>query len=502
MNKVRAWIVVSVLTRAGVLLAIILGALWPTYLNLYYAYNNSRIVALSHGDAWAGFYRALQSVDKLLGQEHWLAGLFFGTPSAMTLFGVPFMDPLILLSLLLSSPEVFWHLSISLGVVILAVLVFGRGYCSFACPASLLFFVSLRLREKIEWAIPWLYDFRRELPSGLRFGILLGGTVAAVLCGNWVWSLVLPYSMISSEIVNITLGVPLGITFTVFVFIVLSDFLVFPGEFCRSACPLGLILGRMSNHALIRTVSEKKDCKDNCESCLMACDLALNPRNGSLADCNLCGRCIAVCPAKKLSIRMKAPFSSARAAVLIVILSVISIVPSDALAHHYHGLPHYGYFDNYPQVPIEEFIAGEGRFELNFTLYNFQGMQRADVNQPGDTQIFLVIFDLKNKKTYGGVAEIAIHSGQKLVAKWNQKAEQESIYFINTQIPNDDDLKMEVRFQGPDGKPVIISSPFNLPGEGSTSTLGWLSFGIIFLIVAMVFASKQKHPNRKKGAAR
>jgi hypothetical protein len=134
---------------------------------------------------------------------------------------------------------------------------------------------------------------------------------------------------------------------------------------------------------------------------------------------------------------------------------------------------------------------------MNFTLYNFQGMQREDVNQPNDVQIFLVIFDLKDKSIFGGQANIEITSRDQLVTKWSQMAEQESIFLIHTEITDPDDLILKVTFVDPDGKSVTLSSPFQLPGEGGQRPLVWIGAALIFLVVALIFAGKQKRPRRR-----
>ncbi len=493
-RKGQLWINLSVLSRAGMLVAIVLGALWPTYLNLLHAYNNPRIVGLSHGAAWESFYRSVGTIGGLLGSEQSLPGLFFGTPASMTLFGIPFVDPVIFISLLLTSPSAVFGIALGLITVAVVAVVLGRGYCSFGCPASLFFTAALRIREKIEQWVPSLYDLRRELPGGLRYGMLVGGTIAAVVSGTWVWRLLLPYSMVSTGVVNLVIGVPLGATFYLFVFLLLSDLFLCPGEFCRCMCPLGLVLGRMSRHAIVQVRAGDRSCLEDCENCLATCDLALDPREGAVTDCSLCGRCVPACPSGKLAISPGLPRPGTRAAIVTTLLLVVLLFPSMAEAHHYHGLPHYGYFDNYPQTPIEEYIASDGRWEMNFTLYNFQGMQRADVNQPDDVQIFIVIFDLKEKATYGGRAEITILKEDEKVAVWDKVAEQESIFLVSTQILDPDDLKLEVRIKDPEGKQVILSSPFSLPGEGGQSPLVWVGCGLILLTITMVFASKQKRP--------
>ena len=102
---------------------------------------------------------------------------------------------------------------------------------------------------------------------------------------------------------------------------------------------------------------------------------------------------------------------------------------------------------------------------MHFTIYNFQGMQRADVDAPDDVQLFLVVYDLRRQKPYGGSADIEIHSGDSAVARWRMEPEQESVFYIHTQVPPDD-LSLRVRFADPEGKEVLLVSSFELPGEG------------------------------------
>ncbi len=495
----RRWVVGSIFSRGAVLVLIAVGGLWPTYLNLLHAYNNERIVGLSHGELWQGFYRAVHHADDFLGREAALSGLFVGTPASFTIGGISFIDPLAALSLIAANPFALGAMVASVLAVLAVVVLFGRAFCSFACPASLFFSSALRIREKTEDRFPALVSMRRAVPLGMRLGLLVGGLVAAVIAGSWVWQLILPYWMISTEIVNGIIGVPLGITYYLFVFIVLADFLVFPGEFCRALCPLGLLLGRTSRSAVVRVRAAQRDCAENCDRCANGCDLHLDPRHGAVSDCSLCGRCVTVCPVKKLAIRPHWPLITKRTAAGLggAALAVVLSVPADLAAHHYHGLPHYGYFDNYPQAPTEEYIAGNGRFEMNFTLYNFQGMQRADVNQPDDVQLFLVVFDLKNKRVVGGRAQIEIHDGTQRLALWDQQAEQESIYLVHTQLPPSDELRLTVTFDAGLEQPVKLSSEFRLPGEGGRSPLTWFAGGLVVLIVAMVLAGKQKRPAAK-----
>ncbi len=175
------------------------------------------------------------------------------------------------------------------------------------------------------------------------------------------------------------------------------------------------------------------------------------------------------------------------------------LLSSITWAHHYKGLPHYGYFDNYPQVPTDEYIATNGPWEMNFTLYNFQGMTRSDVDTPDDLQVFLIIYNLRNDTTYGGNAQIAIKSGTKTIGSWSMVAEQESLYWFNTSILNTKKLRLFVNFVDDKGKEVEISAPFNLPGQGGHNPLLWIAGGLVVLIVLVAVGTKQTRKTKKGG---
>jgi len=436
MRRGRAWVWLSV-------------ALWPTYLNLKYAYNNARIVGLSHGILWQRFYEAIGAVDKLVGVDDLLPHAFLGTAPALTLLGVEFTDPVVVPALLLSVPSALLSLGPGLLAVFVIALLFGRGFCSFGCPASLLFGFNLRLRELIELRIPRLRELRRALPSGLRFGVLIGGSAAAVLFGAWVWQLLLPYALVSSQAVQLIAGVPMGLSSGVLAFVLLADLLILPGEVCRALCPLGLLLGRCSRLALLRVAASAAPCPSGCDSCSDACDLWLDPRDTTPADCNLCGRCVVACPTARLSIGPRLPRlpRPRRRAVGAAALVLALLAPAAA---------------------------------------------------PDDVQIFLVVYDLRRQRPFGGEAEISIRSGDEVVTRWRKQAEQESLFYIHTRVPDGGDLSLDLALLDAGGQRVELSAPFHLPGEGGRNPLLWMACGLAGLIAVMLVASKQTRPGRRR----
>ena len=75
--------------------------------------------------------------------------------------------------------------------------------------------------------------------------------------------------------------------------------------------------------------------------------------------------------------------------VLMLLVSVSLLGVGSVAAHHFKGLPHYNYFENYPQVPEEEFLGQAGDYEVSLVVYDFQGIDRENVEDPDNVRLFL-----------------------------------------------------------------------------------------------------------------
>lgn len=105
-------------------------------------------------------------------------------------------------------------------------------------------------------------------------------------------------------------------------------------------------------------------------------------------------------------------------------------------AHHFKGLPHFNYFENYPQIPQEEFIGQSGNYEFSLVLYDFQGIKKSDALQPEDARLYLAIYDLIKNKTYQGPLELQILLDGKILYRKSYKSSvEESIYTLQEKLP-------------------------------------------------------------------
>jgi len=77
--------------------------------------------------------------------------------------------------------------------------------------------------------------------------------------------------------------------------------------FCKFACPLGAVLGLFNKISLIKINVNSNKC-NGCQACKNVCPMNITILNSTLlskSNCILCGRCVKVCPSKKIEYSIK-----------------------------------------------------------------------------------------------------------------------------------------------------------------------------------------------------
>lgn len=131
-----------------------------------------------------------------------------------------------------------------------------------------------------------------------------------------------------------------------------------------------------------------------------------------------------------------------------------------AEAHHFKGLPHYNYYENYPQVPEEEFLGQAGEYELSLVVYDFQGINKEKVESPDNVRLFLLIFNLLDNKIYQGPLTVEVMDRDRVAHSVRfDSADLENIYSLHRELPDtgkysvritlhgENDLQCEIAFQ-------------------------------------------------------
>jgi ferredoxin len=243
---------------------------------------------------------------------------------SLGLFGI--CSPVFLYISRLQFGQIFLDMSVGAAVVclfiILASFVFGRIYCSVLCPLGVFQDFSGALgtyltRKK--------YSFHRHNKL-FRYFIFIFVVTLFILGIPSLIGILDPYSIYVREAARLldnTAGFVVSVTapilkiFNIYasyssdsinsmpvLFLILIFFAAFfRGRlFCNTICPVGMILGCVSQASIIRPAF-----KDNCTSC-GKCEAVCKSECVNIPDklidlsrCVMCGKCVAACPVKAIS---------------------------------------------------------------------------------------------------------------------------------------------------------------------------------------------------------
>lgn len=170
-------------------------------------------------------------------------------------------------------------------------------------------------------------------------------------------------------------------------------------------------------------------------------------------------------------------------------LTLLCVPVFPAGAHHFKGLPHYNYFENYPQVPEEEFLGQAGEYEFSLVVYDFQGINRDNVETPDKVRLFLVIFNLLDNRVYQGPLTMEIlDRGQPAHTQRFERAELENIYSMHRDLP--DHGRYTLRLTLHDEDDLVCEIPFLL----STQKVHWGKWigGILVVLIGIAAVGARK----------
>lgn len=202
-------------------------------------------------------------------------------------------------------------IAVSIGAVLFWLVisfVYGRLYCSTACPLGTLMDLSSRLRRFLPQRMRrYRYRNRRRMRfhvAVVYFVCLLAGISAVpALIEPWnifrnIAGLVNPSSSAAAA-VNLCLGAATGMVAGAVSLLMVLAVSVFTGrEFCNAVCPVGTVLGLMGGNAAYRIEIDPDKCT-GCLRCEEACPAGCVKVVGRFVDdsrCVRCMECVARCP--------------------------------------------------------------------------------------------------------------------------------------------------------------------------------------------------------------
>ena len=474
-------------------------ALSAHWRNFKVAHNQARLVEMMTNAFWGQAYAANERVLGWFGEPLAVSDGFLGGPWAAHVAGFPLVDPLGVGALLVSGtvPSKATLLGALLPLLLAAVL--GKVFCSFLCPGRLLFEVSSGLRVLLVRAGVPVASV--AIPR-VGLGVAAGSLLFAAGAGAGVFHFVLPYLAVSATIHQAILGGALGAIALWTGALVLLDALVVPGQFCRSLCPTGAILEAVGRRPALRVETDGSACPPTCTLCQRACPYGLFPGRGTHQPaCDACGRCTPHCPERKLSHRLVAPGHPRLPVVATLLLGLL--LPLSASAHHNKGLPHYGYFENYPQVPTDEFVRIDGRWESGATIFNFQGLQRRTSDTPNDVRIFAYLYDMQLDEGFEGPVTLTVlHDGDVVDTFERLAPNEEAVYVLRVALPESGDYELQFELQQL-GRKHSTTLPFQ--ADMAADSVSWALLGGLGVVVFAVFVlalgnKRRRHAPRAPAA--
>ena len=221
-----------------------------------------------------------------------------GTTWSASIFGLKLSDPLSVVGQISASLDIYSPFLITALIPIIITLIFGRIFCGWICPATLLYELNTNMAA-------WLH--RAGLPTGnrhfdrrLKYLVLVIGGILSMVTGSVLFAAIYPPAIIGREIYYaIALG-GFGAGAVFFVLTLLFDLMVARRGFCRYVCPGGALYSLLGRYRLFR-IQRKADSCNDCAKCTAVCEFELDPmRDGFGQECNNCTACIAVCPTDAL----------------------------------------------------------------------------------------------------------------------------------------------------------------------------------------------------------
>jgi len=231
-----------------------------------------------------------------------------GTFVSLDIGSLGISDPVMILQAVIASSASNGVLAVSALIPILLAFFFGRVWCSWACPYTL-------IAEWIE-KIPAVGKVMRRNHTKLqRDGVIKRTMIARYfifimflfivgICGVPILHLFSPPAIISTQALLLVKNSVLTVEI-VFLIALLIIEVFFSYRFaCRYLCPTGTCLSLFKSRASLR-VSYKGNCIE-CAKCIAACPMGLNPkRDEGHSLCINCGECIGNCSVKSAPLSWK-----------------------------------------------------------------------------------------------------------------------------------------------------------------------------------------------------
>ena len=460
------------------------------------------------------FERALYSVfsagaaafPRLIEYSSTITGGF----GSFSILGLTFMDPVVAAETFVREPSAWSAILGGIALTLLIAVLMGRVFCGWLCPVNTVLEGIDLLRSRVlprmgftppNWAAPrWL-----------KWVLFLGGVSLSLVADVAFWVQVLPHVQIGRDVFSLIFFGALTAVAPLLAIIVFAELLISRRVWCRSLCPTGAVLGLAGFFAPLRIRKAASPCRSGCTACAGVCPMTLNPAEPiSQAECLNCGLCLPVCPEELLRLtpariipaarprrvtqsrtrNYSEPIATIKRMTFILVAGALAaaLINTPVEAHHMRAQPHYGYAENYPQIPTKETRTHISGFDVIVVSYFFEGLRRERSDTPDDVQFFIGLMDAKTHQSYTGPLSIELLKGGRRIAAFEHKRPlEEAAYRIRQKV------------SGP-GQYVLRLAAGDIRGEIAVEVEGksapiapWaVSIGAVLLAALIIFNRRRR----------
>ncbi len=432
-----------------------------------------------------------------------------GTVWSMRLLGVSITDPLAAAEAVATTKRIHVPLLLSVIIPVLLTVLLGKVFCSWICPAYVLFEVAGKLRRLLRLAE--IRPGEVKFAHANKYVFLVIGLVVAAIVATPFFALVYPPAVMSRAIHAWIFGTELAGMIILLGIAVAFEVFVSPRWWCRSVCPGGALYGILGWARPVR-VTLARDACTGCRACIPVCEAGIDPiTESSSIECDNCAVCLGHCEPGALKFTIAPPdalrerpsrsrkASGAATAhrVTTALVVLLSILATDrALGHHVLGLPHYSYKENYPQRPTLEYPATTGPYDVLFTSY--PGMPT-----PGEpANLAFYVKDRERGVVYAApvtvrVLETSTFGDNRVIVPATRVLPFDNQHKIQCTFPRDAEYVVELSLEV-EGRQEVI--PFLVvAGEPTATTSIVLAAISACLVVFVVARAVQKKRQRRRG---
>jgi ferredoxin-type protein NapH len=227
-----------------------------------------------------------------------------GNTWSARVFGFQLSDPLAVVGQMSAGLTIYWPFVLSALFPVALTVVFGRFFCGWICPATLIYELNTNLAVLLRRA--GLRTGSRRFDRRLKYAVLAVGIALSATTGVIWFAAVYPPAIIGREIYYAIALSGFGSGAIFFLLTLLFDLLVTRRGFCRYVCPGGALYSLLGRYRLVRVQRHVDQCND-CAKCTAVCEFGLDPLHDSFGqECNNCTACVAVCPTDALRLHIRA----------------------------------------------------------------------------------------------------------------------------------------------------------------------------------------------------